>query len=133
MKTGEEECEWDVFISHVQSEAEAIALDVYITLQQSHGLKPWLDVKMDDKSEAGMEDGVRCTERVLVIVTEQYFQRPFCIKELQWARRYQKPVMVCVPVLLKPQISELLRKCPEDLRDAIGGIQWISIDRSDRD
>ena len=74
---------WNCFLSHVQAETRDIALDAFYLFRDKHGLTSWLDVKMEDKSEAAMEEGVRCSERVVVIVSETYFSRPFCLKELR--------------------------------------------------
>jgi hypothetical protein len=121
---------WDFFISHVQSETKDIAADLYHTLRQRHGLSSWLDVKMPDRSVLAMEEGVRLSDKVLVIVSLSYFSRPFCVKELRWALQYGKEVVVAIPVELKSRIGEILKDCPDDLR-SIGDIDFKTVDRSD--
>ena len=32
----------------------------------------------------------------MVLLSEAYFTRPFCVKELQWAKKYNKPVFVAI-------------------------------------
>ena len=123
---------WDFFISHMQKETKDIAADLYHTLHRQHGLTAWLDVKMPDRSELAMEDGVRGSDKVLVIVSETYFTRPFCLKELRWAQQYNKEVVVAIPVELKTRIGEILQQCPSDLR-SIGAIDFKMVDRSDVD
>ena len=104
---------------------------------------------MSDKSEAAMENGVKNSAKVgsharmsvrmyawhsrtqvLVIMSESYFERPFCLKELRWAQQYNKPVVVGIEPLLRPRIGEMLAKCPSDLR-SIGSIDFKVLDRSD--
>jgi hypothetical protein len=121
---------WDFFISHVQSETKDIAADLFHTLRQTHGLTSWLDVKMPDRSVAAMEEGVRHSDKVLVIESLSYFSRPFCVMELRWAVQYKKEVVVAIPVELKSRIGEILKDCPDDLR-AIGDIDFKTVDRSD--
>jgi hypothetical protein len=121
---------WDFFISHVQSETKDIAADLYHTLHRIHGLTSWLDVKMLDRSELAMEEGVRCSEKVLVIASLSYFSRPFCLKELRWAVQYEKEIVVAIPSELKSRIGEILQTCPGDLR-SIGGIDFKTVDRGD--
>jgi hypothetical protein len=121
---------WDFFISHVQSETKDIAADVYHTLRNNHGLTSWLDVKMPDRSVLAMEEGVRLSDKVLVIVSLSYFSRPFCVKELRWAVQYDKEIVVAIPVELKSRIGEILKDCPDDLR-SIGDIDFKTVDRSD--
>ena len=120
----------DFFISHVQLETKDIAADLYHTLHRNHGLTSWLDVKMPDRSVLAMEEGVRLSDRVLVIVSLSYFSRPFCVKELCWAVQYDKEVVVAIPVELKERIGKILKDCPDDLR-SIGDIDFKTVDRSD--
>ena len=77
-----------------------------------------------------MEEGVRRSDKVLVIVSLSYFSRPFCVKELRWAVQYDKEVVVAIPVELKSRIGEILKDCPDDLR-SIGDIDFKTVDRSD--
>ena len=129
---GKERVAWDFFISHVQAETKDVAADLYHTLRQRHGLSSWLDVKMADRSVAAMEDGVRRSGKVLVIVSLSYFSRPFCVKELRWAQQYDKEVVVAIPQELKSRIGEILQHCPDDLK-TIGDIDFKTVDRSDVD
>jgi hypothetical protein len=123
-------CHWDFFISHMQKETKDIAADLHHTLHRDYGLTSWLDVKMPDRSELAMEEGVRGSDKVLVIVSETYFTRPFCLKELRWAQQYNKEVVVAIPVELKTRIGEILEQCPCDLR-SIASIDFKTVDRSD--
>ena len=83
---------WDFFISHTQRNGDAVALatDLYHSLER-RGHSVWFDVKMHDKSRAAMEEGVRGSRCVIAIITEgptkndNYFNRPYCLKELGWA------------------------------------------------
>jgi hypothetical protein len=77
-----------------------------------------------------MEEGVRLSDKVLVILSLSYFSRPFCDKELRWALQYDKEIVVAIPVELKERIGEILRDCPDDLR-SIGDIDFTTVDRSD--
>ena len=79
-----------------------------------------------------MEEGVRGSEKFIAIVSGKYFERPFCLKELRWARDAGKAVVPCVDRDDKKSIGEFLRTCPEDLR-AVGGIDFVAIDRSDNE
>ena len=38
--------------------------------------------------QAAMEEGVQRSDKVLVIVSEKYFDSEFCMKELRWAKQY---------------------------------------------
>ena len=42
----------------------------------------------------------------------------------------RRPLVVAIPIELKPRIGKLLAACPPDLR-AIGSIDFIALDRSD--
>jgi hypothetical protein len=127
---------WDLFISHVQRETKDIAIDAYYTFREKHGLKVWLDVKMAAQNVAAMERGIKNSKKVLVILSESFFTRPFCLKELRWARQYRKPLIVAVPIQLKSKIGfgpgELLEHCPDDLKDIIN-IDVVQLDRSKKE
>jgi hypothetical protein len=61
---------WDVFLSHSRRNPGAVVLaEALWGALTSLGLKVWLDVKMDDKSAAAMEHGVRNSSTFFVILT----------------------------------------------------------------
>ena len=112
------------------AEAKDLALDAHFEFRDNHSLTSWLDVKMNDRSEAAMQEGVRNSEKVFVILTESYFSRPCCLKELRWAKQFKKPIVVGIPFELKPKFDELMHGCPEDLL-AISGIDCQGLNRSE--
>ncbi|XRB25609.1 hypothetical protein RI054_45g154670 [Pseudoscourfieldia marina] len=132
---------WDYFISHFQKESSAIALDLFASLKEQ-GKRCWLDVKMDARGEAAMEEGVRNSATFVAVISEEYFGRRFCLKELDWAVDAGVPVQPVVSVDLKKEIGALLGNpndskesitpCPERFR-AIGSTDFITLDRSDSD
>ena len=122
---------WDWFITHCQSDGGILAVDIFHEFEK-RGLSVWLDVKMDERDEAAMKRGIEGSEKVLVIVTESYFTRPFCLKELRWARDAGRDLVVCMNVLDKERIGEFLGNAPEDLR-CIGDINFIDMNRGDKD
>ena len=124
---------WDFFISHSQQDGAIFAEKIYHTLKGGTYQKTcWLDVYMKERDEAAMKDGVRKSSIFLAIVSEVYFTRPFCIKELEWAVEFQKPMVVVIDVKLKNKIGELLQLCPSHLRN-IGSINFIDLNRGDID
>ena len=92
----------------------------------------WLDVKMNERDESAMENGVINSNIFLMIVSEIYFTRPFCIKEIEWAVKYKKPIVIVIDVKLKNKIGELLQLCPDHLRK-IGSINFIDLNRGDNE
>ena len=112
----------------------AEALHAYLTTQQ--GMAVWMDVKMGDKSEAAMEHGVRNSTAFIAIVTgacvnpdrpddhpgtNAYFRREFCLKELRWAKEYNRPVQPVIRAEDKSNIGVLMADAPADLK-YLGGI-----------
>merc|ERR1711990_141715 len=85
---------------------------------------------MHERDEAAMREGVENSDKILVIVSESYFKRPFCLKELRWARDAGKDIVVCIDVKDKQCIGEFLASCPPDLR-SIGEINFIDLNRGD--
>lgn len=122
---------WDIFSSHMQLEGGVFAEGVFAWCREN-GLSNWLDVKMDERDEAAMEEGVRNSKKVLVIISPSYFKRAFCIKELEWAVKYEKQMVVVIDTNLKNKIGDILQTCPPHLR-GIGSINWIDLNRGDKD
>jgi hypothetical protein len=104
---------WEYFVSHVQAETGVYAVDLWSSLRAARE-KVWLDVKMDERDEEAMERGLRASKAVVCILSKSYFQRPFCVKELSWACKYDKPVIICVPSELKGYIGEFGGQSPKD-------------------
>ena len=81
---------WDFFISHTQRNGEATALaeGLYTSLKEK-GYSVWLDVKMSEKNEDAMREGVLGARCVLAIITEgpdqenNYFNK-------EWLMNYQE-------------------------------------------
>ena len=88
-------------------------MDLWSSLR-ALGSKVWLDVKMDRRDEDAMREGVKNSDAVVAILSELYFQRPFCIKEIVWACEFGKPVIPCVPSDLKGFIGEFGGQPPRD-------------------
>jgi hypothetical protein len=126
----ESENKTDYFISHVQAESKDVALEFFYSMKE-RGKKCWLDVKMKERDEAAMKEGIKLCEIVLVIMSPTYFTRPFCVKELEWAVEFEKPIVVVIDVALKSEIGNILGRCPADksyLR-GIGGINFNEVFR----
>ena len=133
---------WDFFISHTQGNGDAttLASELYYSLKEK-GYSAWLDVKMSKKSVAAMEEGVRGAKCVIAIITEgpepepgkpsnDYFKRPYCLKELRWARESGVMIQPVVRVQDKNNIGEFLKGAPADLKD-LGHIEFIDLHRGD--
>jgi len=99
---------WKLFVSHVQAEAKSEALRLYYEL----GGKPavWLDVMMGDPGEEAMMEGVEGSEVFLLILSESYFDRPFCVKELRRAQACGKRVVLAHLSSAKSKLSALFDK-----------------------
>ena len=131
---------WDIFIGHSRRNAKAELLAEALWAECSKlGLMVWLDVKMGDKSEAAMEEGVKNSRAFIAVVTgpcvnidapddpaemNAYFKRPYCIKELRWAREAGVPIQPVIRAEDKMNIGDLLGLAPEDLQD-LEKTDWI--------
>jgi len=139
---------WDCFLSHTRRspQAHGLALKLVRALE-NYGKKCWLDVDMDSKSTASMEEGVKNSKVCIAIITgpcqnpdrptdkeehNAYFNRPFCVQELRWAREAGVPIQPVVVMKDKDRIGELLALAPEDLKD-LGDIDFIDLNMDDKD
>ena len=117
------------------------------------GLTVWLDIKMKRLNNAAMEEGVkncRCVEAILnggdgcaeastckCVVSQAdwpskctaYFNRPFCVGELRWAREAGVPIQPVMSVEDKLRVGVFLGQAPADLKD-LGSTDFIHLDRS---
>jgi serine/threonine protein kinase len=140
---------WYVFISHTQRnpEGKLLALDSHTTLKD-RDKSSWLDVKMEKKSVAAMEEGVKNASCVVAIITDScvtseddpkkggpeqnaYFNRWMCIQELRWAIQYNVPIQPVVRVEDKKKIGDFIKTAPDDLKFLID-IDWIDLNRNDK-
>ena len=113
---------WDFFLSHTQRSGHAttLASDLHADFKDL-GFSSWLDVKMDDRSESGMKEGVENCSVVIAILTlpcvnpdrpddpldsNAYFSRPFCIQELRWAREAGIPIQPVIRSTDKQRIGD---------------------------
>ena len=137
-------------ISYTQKndKAASLAKDIYAELEKL-GYTVWLDVKMDDKSEAAMEKAVNTCKFVIAVLSDgqgvagnAYLERPFCLKELRWARKAEKFIQPVVVDQDKGRISELLNGgqykdgttfggAPEDLRN-LGSVDMVDLNMGDK-
>ena len=139
---------WDVFISHTQRNAEAKSIaDRLCASLGEHRITVWLDVNMMKKSVAAMQEGVTKSTMVIAIITgacknndrpsdkeedNAYFNRPFCVKELQWAKEAGITIQPVIRMEDKTEIGTFLSQAPDDLKD-IGNIDFIDLNRSDKE
>ena len=89
---------------------------------------------MDNKNEEAMREGVLNSRCVIAIITEgptkkeNYFERPFCLKELRWALKSNVKIQPVVRVQDKNAIGKLLDGAPDDLK-GLGKIDFIDLNR----
>ena len=123
---------WDYFISHAQKDGAVFAEGIYSSMKYEQKKTCWLDVKMKERDESAMENGVINSNIFLMIVSKRILPNSFCIKEIEWAVKYKKPIVIVIDVNLKNKIGELLQLCPDHLRN-IGSINFIDLNRGDND
>ena len=119
------------FLSHYQEEGATLGEKLKTSIENLGG-GCWLDVDEDDRSEKSMEEGIQKQDIFLAIVSPMYFTRTFCIKELEWAVQYGKPMIVVVDVKVKKQKDEIMKTVPLRLKN-IGKRNWIDLNRGDKD
>ena len=145
---GASDKQWDFFISHTQRSGHAttIASELHADLEAA-GYRCWLDVKMEDRSEAGMKEGVVNCKVVIAVITgacvnpdrpeddpktNAFFSRKFCVQELGWADEAEIPIQPVIRSADKHRIGDFLAEAPANLKH-LGNTDFITLDRSDRD
>ena len=115
---------WHMMISYTQrsDRAQVLAHGLRTSLQ-AMGFTVWLDIDMEDKSEAAMKEAVEHSRVLVAVVTGQgpndenaYLNRAFCQNELRWAAAAKTHVRPVVHVDDKKRIGEFISMAPEDLK-----------------
>ena len=132
--------ELTTMISYTQKNPTAakLAVSLYYKLREM-GFNVWLDVQADDKSEAAMKKNVEGAKFVIAIISDGagvegngYFERPFCLKELRWAKAAGTYIQPIVDSTDKSRIGEFLGMAPADLKD-LGSVDFVDFNQTDDD
>jgi len=84
------ENKWDVFLSHVQKDSADACRNISDALQKK-GI--WLDKSADKPDKRGMIDGIVNARIFILVVTKDYFNRPYCVFEWCIAAIAGKPII----------------------------------------
>jgi hypothetical protein len=137
--------EWDAMISYTQCNAEAkvMAEAVYHAFRE-RGKTVWLDIKMEQLNADAMREAAQNSKCIVAVVTgpcfapddlersgdaekNSYFQRPYCMNELRWAREVGVPIQPIIRREDKGRIGDFLAQAPQDLKD-LGGVDFKAVD-----
>ena len=111
-------------ISYRQLEAKEVALKLaYELTGNKHDV--WLDVHSRYQSVDAMEEAVQHSDAFVCILTPSYFESEYCLNELKWALKYEKPIISCYPSDHK--VGAILKAAP----DAVAFIQSIDSKKVD--
>ena len=130
--------ELTTMISYTQKNPTAakLAVSLYYKLREM-GFNVWLDVQADDKSEAAMKKNVEGAKFVIAIISDgagvegcAYFERPFCVKELRWAKAAGKYIQPVVDASDKDNIGPFMNMAPDDLQ-FLRSVDFIHFDQKD--
>ena len=132
---------WHFMISYTQRSDRAIALATSLEKDLVHrGYSVWLDVNMNDKSEAAMKEAVENSMVVLALITggtpnldddNAYFKRDFCVQELKWAFAANKYVQPVVRMDDKNNISSFIAMAPGELK-CVGNVDFVDLNTTDK-
>jgi hypothetical protein len=85
---------YDLFISHKQENGGNLALNIKMLLLEKYkNMSIFLDVD-DLENIHDLEKNIKNSENLLLLITEDVFKRPFVIKELGAALKYNKNIIV---------------------------------------
>ena len=116
-------CRWHLFLSHVWSSGQDQVAVIRRRLQDEMvpETKIFLDVEdLDDISR--LEEYIRASAAVLIFLSRGYFLSRNCLREVRAAVNEEKPLVLVHEI--DPQkggapLDEIMRECPDDLRDAV--------------
>jgi len=70
----------DIFLSHVQKKSTDASRNIKDSLERK-GLGVWFDKSVERLDKHGMIDGIVNSSLFTVLLTKEYFQRPYCVFE----------------------------------------------------
>ena len=116
--------QWRFMISYKQLEAKEAALKLAYDLT---GKKDdvWLDVHSRDQSVDAMQEAVQNSDAFVRILTPSYFESEYCLNELKWALKSEKPIISCYPS--DQNVGAILKSAP----DAVASIRSIDFKKID--
>ena len=126
-------------ISYTQRSDRAIALATKLEKDLAHrGYSVWLDVNMNDKSEAAMKEAVEHSMGAPNPDDDNaYLKRAFCLSELRWAFNAitdpNLPLKHLQPLVRmddKNNIAAFIAMAPDDLKH-IGNIDFVDLNTTD--
>ena len=86
-----------------------------------------------------MQKNVEGAKFVIAIISDGagvegngYFERPFCLKELRWAKAAGTYIQPIVDSTDKSRIGEFLGMAPDDLKD-LGSVDFVDFNQTDDD
>eukprot|EP00913_Durusdinium_trenchii_P002176 g2008.t1 len=115
-------CRWDFFLSHKQSNAQDAVQNLRLALSERFlGASFWLDIEQDriDPTVKGMCHGVSNSRNVLIFLTEGISDSKFCQMEMRWALEANRNLILVMETddrHGKPNMEELIHRCPDDLK-----------------
>lgn len=113
------QCTWDFFLSHKQSNAQDAVLNLRMALSDRIPSSTfWLDIEQDPTVH-GMCHGVCNSKNFLLFLTTGVTQSKFCLMGMRWAIQADKNIIMVSETDErhgKPDMAELIEKCPKDLK-----------------
>jgi len=142
------ENEKDIFCGHSRRDLRAVAATETMKgyIEKRTNLSTWVDVHQLDKTEVDMRAGVKNAKGFIAYINgpivnpekpdddpimNAYYNRPFCLLELEQAIESGIPVAAVIHPSDKPNVGALISGFPEHLRGFVGGLEFIVLDRSD--
>jgi len=83
---------WDHLLSHVQKLSADVCRSLSGSLQKD-GIRTWYDKEMSRIDNVGMIKGVVNSSLFTLVLTTEYFERPYCLFELCVATVAEKPII----------------------------------------
>ena len=74
------ELKYDCFLSHVQKISGDVSRNIRDSLTKN-GMNVWYDKEAERLDNLGMIDGVVNSSVFIIVLTNEYFERPFCLFE----------------------------------------------------
>eukprot|EP01050_Picozoa_sp_SAG11_P005421 SAG11_NODE_382_length_9923_cov_29.276771_10_plen_751_part_00 len=121
----------DIFVTHAQGSGQDQCKWVYEKLTQA-GYSVWYDMEERNLTAQGMEEGVSQCRTVLIFLSDGYFTRPFCVKELRWAKLYGCALVGLVEKDTRHGPADFgveRRRAPDDLKHVIDDVEFLEYQR----
>lgn len=124
---------YDFFINHAQASGQDQCMCLYYMLKAA-GATVWYDMKADNLTAEGMEQGISQSRNLLVFLSDGVMGREYCQQEQRWAKAYDCNIVGVVEKDSRHSPADFVKekeRAPADLKHLLDDVEFVEYRRRD--